>query len=201
MTNQQTRLTVVDMIRDAQLPANVKALLWAVESRGCHYGRWQTLAADAGLSKNAYYRAKAKAEALGLLKVTRRYDASNVTTVNRQALEAVPRHSPIREDVFTDPGKPVPESVNLRNTLEGAPLRAPSKTSSIADSPKRESVAGANVSEPHPWPSPGGGSPMSSEASADEDAEPGAKAPGPELCVPASEATASPSGWPASPVA
>lgn len=141
MNRRSTRLEVIDLIRDAELPVQVKALLWAVESRGEHYGRCSTLAKDMGLGRNAYYRAKRKAEELGLLRVVRRYNSSNIVTVDVDALRAVPRHSeagnhrpqyetppsPKRVGARAQNGEPkaLPEGAPLRSTLQGSTERRP----------------------------------------------------------------------------
>lgn len=77
------RLEVLWAIRDCRsLNAQEKALLWAIESRGVHYGTWETVAADAGMKRDAYYRWRGGLEDKGVLSVTERPGRTTVHEVN-----------------------------------------------------------------------------------------------------------------------
>lgn len=67
------RAPVMWAIRDCRLlNAQEKALLWAIESRGVHYGTWETVAADAGMKRDAYYNWRPRLVAKGVLSATTR---------------------------------------------------------------------------------------------------------------------------------
>lgn len=81
--SRQVSLEVIWAIRDCRtLNAQEKSLLWAIESRGIHYGTWETVAADAGMKKDAYYRWRRSLEAKGVLSVTERPGKTTVHEVN-----------------------------------------------------------------------------------------------------------------------
>lgn len=81
--SRQVNLEVVWAIRDSRsLNASEKSLLWAVESRGVHYGTWETVAADAGMKRDAYYRWRRGLEARGVLSVTERPGKTTLHEVN-----------------------------------------------------------------------------------------------------------------------
>lgn len=78
-------------IRDSRaLNAQEKALLWAVESRGIHYGSWETVASDAGMKRDAYYKWRKSLQDKGVLSVTERPGKTTVHEVDAEwfALDA-----------------------------------------------------------------------------------------------------------------
>ena len=81
--SRAVRLEVLWSIRDCRtLCAQEKVLVWAIESRGVHYGTWETVAADAGMKRDAYYRWRGQLEAKGVLTVTERPGRTTVHEVN-----------------------------------------------------------------------------------------------------------------------
>jgi hypothetical protein len=106
-------------IRDCRtLNAQEKALLWAIESRGIHYGTWETVAADAGMKKDAYYRWRGSLEAKGVLSVTERPGTTTLHEVNadwfdKESLPGIPN-----EDV----GKSGRTNPRKQNALSGHPV-------------------------------------------------------------------------------
>lgn len=90
------RVPVLWAIRDSRaLSAPEKALLYAVETRGVHYGTWETVAADAGMKRDAYYRWRARLETRGVLSVTERPGRTTVHEVNADwfSLDTIPANA------------------------------------------------------------------------------------------------------------
>lgn len=141
---RNTDFEVLTLIRDANIPGNVKLILYAVELRGEHFGKWSTLAADAGLRKDAYYSAKKKADDLGLLETVRRFNSSSVVTVNAEALRRVPRHSgnPEPKEGDADASSQsvrktrtvIPENQNEHSGIQNEDSGIPERKYSIKDS-------------------------------------------------------------------
>lgn len=77
------RHEVLWAIRDSRaLKAADKAFLYAVETRGTAYGTWETVAADAGMKRDAYYTTRRRLESYGVLSVTERPGRTTVHEVN-----------------------------------------------------------------------------------------------------------------------
>jgi hypothetical protein len=128
------RPPVMWAIRDCRfLNASEKALLWAVESRGVHYGTWETVAADAGMKRDAYYRWRQSLEAKGVLSVTTRPGRTTLHRVNAEwfdnpTLLASPNQL-VEHNGKTHPAKQNKPSANavMKEDHEGDPVRGPSK--------------------------------------------------------------------------
>jgi hypothetical protein len=129
---RSVRLEVLWAIRDSRtLNAQEKALLWAVESRGVHYGTWQTVAADAGMKKDAYYKWRGRLEAKGVLQVTERPGRTTVHEVKAEWFnaETVPG---IANEPSGNPGLTIPDlakdlsgNLVMKVNHEGDPERGP----------------------------------------------------------------------------
>src|SRR5262249_29713154 len=77
------RAEVLWAIRDCRtLNAREKSLLYAVETRGVHFGTWETVAADAGLGRDGFYSCRRRLEARGALMVTERPGRTTLHEVN-----------------------------------------------------------------------------------------------------------------------
>jgi hypothetical protein len=139
------RNEVVWAIRDSRaLNAAEKAFLYAVETRGTAYGTWQTVAADAGMKRDAYYATRRRLAKSGALTVTERPGRTTVHEVNaawfrcdtvtdsRNEPETPPvtRVSKIPNDRSGNPVMRVSEIPNdpsgisaMKEELEGDPVR------------------------------------------------------------------------------
>lgn len=81
--NENVRLEVLFHIRDARgLNAKEKAFLFVTETRGFMFGKWDTNAADMGLSKRGYYDARNSLLEKGLIREDRNYNDTTVYVVN-----------------------------------------------------------------------------------------------------------------------
>lgn len=125
---------VVWAIRDSRvLNASEKALLWAIESRGIHYGTWETVANDAGMKRDAYYKWRQSLEAKGVLSVTTRPGRTTLHRVNADWFDdpTIP-DSPnelVGDSGPTRTAKPMdPAGIAvMKGDHEGDPERGPSK--------------------------------------------------------------------------
>jgi DNA-binding MarR family transcriptional regulator len=74
-------------IRDARgLSYAEKAFLFVVASRGCMTAKWDTAAADMGMSKNTYYKTRDSLLGKGLLNKETRFNNTTVYTVSLETL-------------------------------------------------------------------------------------------------------------------
>lgn len=130
IASRSVRLDVLWAIRDSRdLKAPEKALLWAVESRGVHYGTWRTVAADAGMKKDAYYAWRARLEAKGALRVTERPGRTTVHEVNAEwfgitgSAESHNGDSGKSEKTFRESAKDPSEISVMKENPQGDPLK------------------------------------------------------------------------------
>jgi hypothetical protein len=138
VSESKVRLEVMWAIRDCRtLNAQEKALLWAIESRGIHYGTWETVAADAGMKKDAYYRWRGDLESKGVLSVTERPGRTTVHEVNADWFdnETLPgiRNEGVGNLQTTLPAIQNDLSGNavMKDDYEGDPVRGPLKVTTL----------------------------------------------------------------------
>ncbi|GAB3782955.1 hypothetical protein [Nocardioides pacificus] len=87
-TKVPMRVEAIFAIREARgLNGNQKSLLYTVESRGVSFAKWHTIAADAGLGRDAFYKAKGQLVASGLLVEQRRWNDTTNYRVDLPSLE------------------------------------------------------------------------------------------------------------------
>ncbi|WP_248581174.1 hypothetical protein [Nocardioides sp. InS609-2] len=131
-------LDVIWAIRDCRtLNAQEKALLFAIESRGVHYGTWETVAADAGMKKDGYYRWRGELEAKGVLSVTERPGKTTVHQVNAAWFDNETLAG-IQNEVSGKPGNTLPEIQNdpsgisvMKGIYEGDHVSGPLKATTL----------------------------------------------------------------------